>query len=112
MVRRFLKAAGALLIAGLLILLYLMRFHGLRIERDGSGSRPMFWFQRAAPQSTAVETAPIPPAPPVAVVEPTPAPSLPIPYWTDFRGPRRDGRYEEIPNIVSWPASGPKRLWR
>src|SRR5262245_45633278 len=112
MVRRFLKAAGILLIAGAVILLYLIRFHGLRIERDGSGSRPIFSFRRAAPEVVTIEADTAPPAPPVAAAEPTPAPSFPSPYWTDFRGPRRDGRYEEMPIVVNWPASGPKRLWR
>ena len=38
--------------------------------------------------------------------------SLLPPYWTDFRGPRRDGRYDERPLLLDWPADGPPRLWR
>jgi outer membrane protein assembly factor BamB len=33
-------------------------------------------------------------------------------YWTDFRGPARDGRYSEMAVNTSWPAEGLPRLWR
>ncbi|HYG81256.1 MAG TPA: PQQ-binding-like beta-propeller repeat protein, partial [Pyrinomonadaceae bacterium] len=33
-------------------------------------------------------------------------------YWTDFRGPNRDGRYEELTVRASWPANGLPRLWK
>ena len=33
-------------------------------------------------------------------------------YWTDFRGPKRDGRYDEMPVLTNWPAEGLKPLWR
>lgn len=33
-------------------------------------------------------------------------------YWTNFRGPARDGRYDEIPILTNWPASGPPLLWK
>ena len=32
--------------------------------------------------------------------------------WTDFRGPRRDGRYRESPILTRWPETGLKPLWR
>ena len=31
--------------------------------------------------------------------------------WTDFRGPRRNGHYEQ-PILTDWPAGGPKPLWK
>jgi outer membrane protein assembly factor BamB len=34
------------------------------------------------------------------------------PYWTDFRGPFRDGHYREQPIRTSWPANGLKPLWK
>ncbi|MGH9795333.1 MAG: PQQ-binding-like beta-propeller repeat protein, partial [Candidatus Acidiferrales bacterium] len=40
------------------------------------------------------------------------AASIPRAYWTDFRGPNRDGIYTETPLITSWPAGGLKPLWR
>jgi len=33
-------------------------------------------------------------------------------YWTQFRGPGRDGRYEEQGVKLDWPAAGPPLLWR
>ena len=33
-------------------------------------------------------------------------------YWTSFRGPNRDGRYEEMEVSTAWPAQGPPRLWK
>ncbi len=33
-------------------------------------------------------------------------------YWTDFRGPNRDGHYTHQPVLTDWPKSGPKELWR
>ena len=33
-------------------------------------------------------------------------------YWPDFRGPRRDGRYDEGPVLTDWPADGLRQLWK
>ena len=33
-------------------------------------------------------------------------------YWTSFRGPNRDGRYEEMAVSAAWPAQGPPLLWK
>jgi outer membrane protein assembly factor BamB len=33
-------------------------------------------------------------------------------YWTNFRGPARDGRYDEIPIRTAWPAEGLRLLWK
>ena len=33
-------------------------------------------------------------------------------YWTDFRGPLRDGHYRERPIFTEWPASGLKPVWK
>jgi len=48
-------------------------------------------------------------------VTPPPAASAAVagaPYWTDFRGPLRDGHYRERAILTDWPAGGPKRLWK
>jgi outer membrane protein assembly factor BamB len=37
---------------------------------------------------------------------------LPGAYWTDFRGPNRDGNYDEMQILTEWPASGLPLLWR
>ena len=33
-------------------------------------------------------------------------------YWTNYRGPARDGRYDEAPIRTAWPAEGPPLLWK
>ncbi len=33
-------------------------------------------------------------------------------YWTDFRGPNRDGIYTETSVLTAWPTEGLKPLWR
>ena len=34
------------------------------------------------------------------------------PYWTDFRGPRRDGHYRERPIPTDWPSGGLTPMWK
>jgi outer membrane protein assembly factor BamB len=64
------------------------------------------------------------PAPSVAPSpSPSPSPSVsPSPgqtpvetarnYWTNFRGPRRDGKYEETSISTNWPANGLPVVWK
>jgi outer membrane protein assembly factor BamB len=33
-------------------------------------------------------------------------------YWTSYRGPNRDGRYDEMPISTSWPSQGLSPLWK
>ena len=33
-------------------------------------------------------------------------------YWTDFRGPHRDGHYTDRPVLVNWPSGGLQPLWK
>ncbi|HEY2962983.1 MAG TPA: PQQ-binding-like beta-propeller repeat protein [Pyrinomonadaceae bacterium] len=33
-------------------------------------------------------------------------------YWTNFRGPKRDGNYEATPVLTSWPANGLSPMWK
>lgn len=118
---------------------YLFRL-GLHWELDGSGIRPVFSFykpqahyaalERSREQQRVVaasapaqeEPAPAPSAAPTASEPPpkapakvaasTPSQPLPAPYWTGFRGPRRDGRYDETPVLTKWLLNGPPLLWR
>jgi outer membrane protein assembly factor BamB len=48
---------------------------------------------------------------PVAAAASSPA-KLVRNYWTDFRGPSRDGRYDEAEINTRWPSSGLPRLWQ
>src|SRR6185369_14832265 len=33
-------------------------------------------------------------------------------YWTNFRGPNRDGRYDEMAVLTNWPAQGLQLVWK
>lgn len=33
-------------------------------------------------------------------------------YWTNFRGPRRDGKYDETSVSTTWPANGLPVIWK
>jgi len=33
-------------------------------------------------------------------------------YWTNFRGPNRDGRYDEMEVLTKWPAQGLSLVWK
>jgi outer membrane protein assembly factor BamB len=33
-------------------------------------------------------------------------------YWTNFRGPNRDGNYDEMPVMTQWPAQGLPLIWK
>ncbi|MCW5981226.1 MAG: PQQ-like beta-propeller repeat protein [Bryobacteraceae bacterium] len=135
----FKKALATLALAGLTVV-YLAAFFGLRMERDGTGIWPMFYFgTRESHDRTLAESRerqqrlvaePIPestqaalevkaptdaPAPAAMKAEPEPAgrtTSAPAPYWTDFRGPNRDGHYREMEILTKWPEKGLQELWR
>ena len=140
MIRAVLKFAGVALVALLVIGAALYQFFGLRFIMDGGGMpRPTFVetrlsqaerierhreAQRAAapaPPPEAAPTTPALPAPGVGAEATAPAaiaatdttvPKGPAPYWTDFRGPNRDGSYQEVPVLADWPAAGLTPLWK
>ena len=136
--RRKVLGSAVILVLGVV---YLQVFFGLRTERDGSGIRPIFSFHKQeahyaelersrseqagatveAPQATDstaggtesskgtdtidTETA--------AKVAETTTPILTLnAYWTDFRGPKRDGRYDEKQILTDWPSAGLPLLWK
>ena len=140
MVRTLLKVIGLALVSVVLVAGVLYQFFGLRFVMDGGGiPRPRFVLegeeqaqlierhreaQRAAAKAgqppASAESLPAPE--PVAAPGPTEtaavaksaavSPSGPAPYWTDFRGPMRDGRYQEVPVLADWPAAGLTPLWK
>ena len=57
-------------------------------------------------EATVVETPSEPSPPEASAVLPTDG------YWPDFRGPRRDGRYDEGPVLTNWPEDGLRQLWK
>ena len=140
MIRAILKVVGVTLVALLVVTAALYQFFGLRFVMDGGGvPRPTFVEtsldqaerierHREAQRSAAPAPAPQPaaaPSPaespgveqsptapePLATTAPA-APAGPSPYWTDYRGPKRDGSYEEVPVLADWPATGLTPLWK
>ena len=138
MIRTMFKFAGLALAALLVVVGLLYQFFGLRFVMDGSGTpHPRFietnglqaerierhrQAQRATLETTrpaVTEGAPAAatdaPAVPAAA---TPSgagaapPSGQPPYWTDFRGPKRDGEYRELPLLADWPQAGLKPVWK
>ena len=77
-----------------------------RLERDRAR-------QRAASPSPEMPAAAVEPAPVAATHAPITAPAKMRPaYWTDFRGPNRDGVYAEAPIDTAWGPAGLPRLWK
>jgi outer membrane protein assembly factor BamB len=139
MMRTLFKVLAILLLAAAVVggLLYAM---GLRLVLDGGGGMSLRFLespekradliaqhreaQRTEGDPTAPPTLSAEATPPIAdvpaptaetVVEPpdttAAAPALPS-YWTDFRGPRRDGHYQEQPVNLDWPSGGLRPVWK
>jgi len=72
--------------------------------------------QQAAQQPAPTAAVPSPsPSPSVAASPGEVAPAAPAPsrnYWTNFRGPKRDGRYDEASVSTHWPANGLPVVWK
>ena len=53
---------------------------------------------------------------PTASATPSPGQAAPTApsrnYWTNFRGPRRDGKYDEAGVATNWPAAGLPAIWK
>ncbi len=114
---------------------------GYRIQLDGSGTPRLVaqtpadvhaeaveahrMLQRQAMPDPIAAAEPVPPAP-VAMEAPAPdveathalpdAPEVAAPvrpaYWTGFRGPLRDGHYQQRAIITDWPSAGLTPLWK
>ena len=136
MLRRLLRKAAIVLVLFIVAGALLYSF-GLRVVLDGGGI-PHLQFVESAnaraekierhreAQRTAPAAAPTPgpaAAPsgespgPVPVARAAPAAADPDPvlhstYWSDFRGPSRDGHYREQPIRTSWPSGGLQPKWK
>ena len=127
--KRLLLVIAAIVVAGAL----LYQFFGLRLEYGGGGMPRLSFTQPADQAAEAIarhreaQRAQMPPtpaalAPPSApspgtevAAVPTPAPASAADataYWTDFRGPARDGRSRETPIRTTWPAAGLTPIWK
>src|ERR1044072_4614215 len=74
--------------------------------------------QKAAQQPAATAAVRGPSGSPSAGVAPSPGETAAAPaapsrnYWTNFRGPKRDGKYEEANISTNWPANGLPVVWK
>ena len=108
---------------------------GVRIVLDGGGM-PQLQLARSADEHAEIiarhreaqrASAPAPPTAPEPPARATGEPGSPIvppeavravdpivsrPYWTDFRGPARDGHYRQQTIRTDWPSSGLPPLWK
>jgi outer membrane protein assembly factor BamB len=96
----------SLLYAGGIIAL-LMATTGLELEWQG-GFPPVLTWHKTHPNYDAVEASrrtqpPKPAALPEAILKAD---------WPGFRGPHRDGHYDEMPIATNWPAGGIRPLWK
>ncbi len=118
------KMLGSLGIAGVAVAELFLVF-GLHVELDGTGMRPIFSFYRREAHFAALEKSRTEIPSPLPAVTPAAAEKLAAPetpavkaaavlpaYWTDFRGPKRDGIYDEMEIRTEWPARGLPRLWK
>jgi outer membrane protein assembly factor BamB len=94
----------SLLYTGLIIFL-LIRLTGLQVEWRG-GYLPRLTWQKTRPDFDALEHSR---QARHAVTSPASTHSS---YWTGFRGPRRDGIYDEQRIATNWPPEGLKPLWK
>jgi outer membrane protein assembly factor BamB len=112
---------------------------GLRVVLDGGGSPHLRFVKSAEAQAEELarhresQRAQTPPPAPAAPKPPAPStdgipadvvkPEIPSPeaaakapsgstYWTDFRGPQRDGHYRQQPIRTDWPSDGLKPMWK
>lgn len=137
MLKKSVKVLG-LAMAMLVVLAGILYVAGVRIVLDGGGI-PQLRVSRSADEQAEIiarhreaqrAAAPAPPQAPVVPQAPAPGarteevPTLPPrpdtpltpavqpPYWTDFRGPARDGHYRQQRIRTDWPSSGLTPLWK
>jgi outer membrane protein assembly factor BamB len=134
LIRRILKAV-AVLAAVLAIGAAVLFAFGLRVVLDGGGT-PRLRFVESASQreerlarhreaqraqttgtpapaapATAAATEARPASADAGIAAGAAAPHGGV-YWTDFRGPRRDGHYREHPVRTDWPGTGLQPIWK
>ena len=110
--KKLLRTAGILLYLCVytgLIVGVCHQFFGLKIEWRG-GYLPSFTWSPTLADFTKLSAHRQGQGRATAVTN-APATALPG-AWPGFRGPLRDGHYDEQPILTQWPATGPKLLWR
>ncbi len=117
------RIAGTLGIA-ILSILELYYVYGLRLDSNGNMSELHFRFDQTRRQAARVEESrarqqvvepPAPPSQKEPVEDPVPPRPKHVPppsYWTDFRGPHRDGVYAQAEINTEWPSTGLPVVWK
>jgi outer membrane protein assembly factor BamB len=125
------RLAGTLLVL-VVALVELFEVYGLRVEWNGGMTEKHLRFDHSSrhyaqlEENRARQRSEAPPAPvvvaaavpvdaavPAKVAAPTiAAPPVPESYWTDFRGPHRDGVYGQSQIVTEWPSAGLPLLWK
>jgi len=90
--------------------------HAARVARDREAQRAQLPPASGPKPEIAAPEAPAAPAPEAAPTgdAPATAPAVAVAsaYWTDYRGPGRDGHYRQRPILTQWPADGLKPIWK
>ena len=110
--RKLLGTLGALFYSILYVtgmVLLLMQFTPLEVEWRG-GFPPVLTFAKTKPDYRAVEAHRAKQTNQTLVTL-SGTQTASDAYWTDFRGPNRDGHYSERPILTNWPSSGLRKLW-
>ena len=137
---KILKSVGVTVVALAVVGAVLFAF-GLRVVLDGGGTPHLRFVKSLDAQAQEIaqhREAQRAAAPPADLPNPEPATSTEVApasggksvslsaaspivavardpggaYWTDFRGPLRDGHYRERPIFTDWPASGLTPVWK
>jgi len=141
MLRKLIKGVAIVTVGLVALGAVLYQFYGLRATLDGGGFPRLDFVvggeqqaaeiarhretQRREAEATPATASPVAAAGNALVqaeqrvasalesVAPTPEAIAPdAPYWTDFRGPRRDGHYRERPISTDWPSAGLTPMWK
>ena len=101
--RKIYVSVGLLILTGV----QLVAFYGLRVELDGSSTALIFRFHDPDDHYRDIEAAR------VGETDVVQAASLSgSVYWTDYRGPNRDGLYDQQPIRTNWEGGRLPELWR
>src|SRR5689334_14277634 len=116
--RTLLIAAGVavILVVGVVVALKVIRSRSVDAHYDELEADR----RRQAAEAAAAPAVPVATTAPVAQASPgaSPGQTAAAPatsarnYWTNFRGPKRDGNYEEKPVLTSWPSNGLTAIWK
>jgi outer membrane protein assembly factor BamB len=115
--RRLAIGVGALAVAGAVLF-----FFGLRVVLDGGGGFHLRFVESSEARLRALErdrvaqrasaSASAAPASSAPATAPSTVALESRPYWTDFRGPNRDGHYLERSILTAWPSKGLTPIWQ